>query len=416
MKKKMILKVLAIMSMIALVGCGKKEPTTQEITTTENDIIDNEIEDTTTEYEDTTTEEIIESYQPTENIEGFDTINLCAFEDNLDNTSKPFSHTIIDSIENENCPTCTWAIDEEGTIYCSVFAFGSKDLIFVPKVYDSGLKDLAFVEQEYGRIVAIDSQNNYFVSEKANEEFVSDNVQYEAYKKGTFTCNIQPIACYFDTDEEEKHNVRLDAINLDTGDYYTLHTKYLDGSSDVPRYDDGNWVEWSSKSQPIEGNIAQELNSWVLSKDGTLYGHQSGHTLMEEEPFEYTKDIKFTKLVATDILTGMYDTTFAIAEDGTIYILSYYNEDRDINKMVIATITGLEGDFEFGVHSIPQLTSYLIVKTTEGVYKCEFDYDNTEIENITMEKSEECTNANILKCYTNNCFLTNDGKVIRLTK
>ena len=101
MKKKMILKVLAIMSMIALVGCGKKESTTQEITTTENDIIDNEIEDTTTEYEDTTTEEIIESYQPTENIEGFDTINLCAFEDNLDNTSKPFSHTIIDSIENE---------------------------------------------------------------------------------------------------------------------------------------------------------------------------------------------------------------------------------------------------------------------------------------------------------------------------
>ena len=33
-----------------------------------------------------------------------------------------------------------------------------------------------------------------------------------------------------------------------------------------------------------------------------------------------------------------------------------------------------------------------------------------------MEKSEECTNANLVKCFSNNCFLTNDGKVIRLTK
>lgn len=424
MKKKTIFKLLAIMSMIALVGCGKNNTstTTNESITMENVVTEDIVDNTTNEdIVDNTTEENTTEHSysnSTENLDGFDILNLCDYEDGWwdKNNRKPFSHTIIDVFQSSEHNTC-WAIDEEGTIYCCKFAFGAEDLVFIPKVFNSGLVDLLFVEEGYGRIVAIDSQNNYFVSEYTKEEDVSDYIQYEAYKQGTFNFNIQPISCYLDYDDE-KHDVVLDAINLDTKEYYDLSTNYRGiSSSDVPKYDDGNWVDSGrSAEQYLEGHIAQELESWVLSDDGTLYGHQNGHTLMEEEPFEYTKDIKFTKLVVPNVSTGLYYTNFAVAEDGTVYILKYYDDDKEDNQMIVATISGLEGEFEFGVHTMPRMTQYLIIKTTEGVYKTEINYDNPEIENITIEKSEECTNANLVKCFSNNCFLTSDGKIVRLNK
>ncbi len=414
MKRKIIYNILLASCMIlGLAGCGNKstEPTTTTEVSTNSKT--EEMTNDTEEYsEDVTTEDVTAE----EAVEEYDTIFwtqdaiITLDGQTVDKLPAPVSVVAFDGAR---------FIDANSNIYKLDFAMTydtDLNITATTLAKDTGLKDLIFIETGLGEqteVIAVDSDYNYYISKTPEGKTEPDII------KGKFS---EPIcieqAIYRPYEGEDK--IEIYGVALNTGEYLYLCDKQTEKNG---RYDDGFFASADWNACHINGNVKTcSTSNWFLSKDGTLYGStRIGNPCLE--PYELTKDIKFTDLSDYKGDGQLYlGFTKAIAEDGSTYLLSKYYEEnlsREGWFDIYGVVPAEYGTVDFATRIYDTVSRKIveqpifIVKTDKGIYQVtdrnrnigEFDVLQLEESTLIRDNTEYCLGGSF--------FIQSDGTVYK---
>ena len=405
MRRKNLLKKCSALFTIALVigttliGCSKEtnkiETTTETVvstvetvidtTVTETDIIEDDI------TEEVTTEEITTETETEKEVS--DEFKDPEFDINAQMVS-------VSEVENKDFVSLSYiCLDNMGTLYNIESLY--KDIEVIAQ--NTGLSDIAYSYKDKSTLFVLDSNNNYSIIIMENDSNTPVSIE-----NGKLKDTFKLVDIFID----EVNEISLTVLDTETNQIYDSLDNYEINRSDIIYPNDDEIWRYSPSGAAkyvIDGTIKDELNGWVLTTDGTLYIHDAGSTIAEDEPCEYLKDIKFVDLLGISKVND--ELSFAITENNELYML--YNADSDSAKenMVKAIITGFDGDVLDATYN--KNAKKVVIKTTSGFYKIDYDIYNSR--GITVETTatidESYNSLDIIDMYSQVIILS-DGHVL----
>ena len=405
MRRKNLLKKCSALFTIALVigttliGCSKEtnkiETTTETVvstvetvidtTVTETDIIEDDI------TEEVTTEEITTETETEKEVS--DEFKDPEFDINAQMVS-------VSEVENKDFVSLSYiCLDNMGTLYNIESLY--KDIEVIAQ--NTGLSDIAYSYKDKSTLFVLDSNNNYSIIIMENDSNTPVSIE-----NGKLKDTFKLVDIFID----EVNEISLTVLDTETNQIYDSLDNYEINRSDIIYPNDDEIWRYSPSGAAkyvIDGTIKDELNGWVLTTDGTLYIHDAGSTIAEDEPCEYLKDTKFVDLLGISRVND--ELSFAITENNELYML--YNADSDSAKenMVKAIITGFDGDVLDATYN--KNAKKVVIKTTSGFYKIDYDIYNSR--GITVETTatidESYNSLDIIDMYSQVIILS-DGHVL----
>ena len=405
MRRKNLLKKCSALFTIALVigttliGCSKEtnkiETTTETVvstvetvidtTVTETDIIEDDI------TEEVTTEEITTETETEKEVS--DEFKDPEFDINAQMVS-------VSEVENKDFVSLSYiCLDNMGTLYNIESLY--KDIEVIAQ--NTGLSDIAYSYKDKSTLFVLDSNNNYSIIIMENDSNTPVSIE-----NGKLKDTFKLVDIFID----DVNEISLTVLDTETNQIYDSLDNYEINRSDIIYPNDDEIWRYSPSGAAkyvIDGTIKDELNGWVLTTDGTLYIHDAGSTIAEDEPCEYLKDIKFVDLLGISKVND--ELSFAITENNELYML--YNADSDSAKenMVKAIITGFDGDVLDATYN--KNAKKVVIKTTSGFYKIDYDIYNSR--GITVETTatidESYNSLDIIDMYSQVIILS-DGHVL----
>lgn len=388
MRKKITMAVcMAALSVCFLVGCGQKAETEpQELSEEQISKEQESPAENISQEEQTPSPQVIPKGFSACDVRVWDrnTYNSTDYTENGFEAFKKFTGQITGTY---NLNGKEYLLDSSGTLYFTDVQY--KGLLLIPKVSDTGLKDLAYVNwtgADYGKgkVLAMDSENNYIVTDSSDKKEIPCIIR----QQGKLQHNTRIIRSSLIND-----NFVADAVNMDEG-----KTEKITFSSDGIYTD----PEEKSKKFPYSDQIKEAYEGWYLTKDGILYGEE------KEEPFAETKDIRFSKMVR--LSSGNTEDPFfgigAVSTDNVLYLLMSYGMAED-EYLLMGTVSGFEGEVE----RVDQGVN-LVIKTDKGYFTGYEKIRNAFKNNhVKMESSVggEYNDADIKQPIFESVFLKNDG-------
>ena len=399
-KGTIALAVTMVMSM-SLVGCSDKkseeDATTERSIITVEEIVDepitesNTIEEVTTEanVEDATTEVANETPDEFRELE-------------LSIDAKMIS---VGEVESKDFVSLSYiCLDENGTLYDISSLNGEKIAVLAE---NTGLTDILYGYKDESTLFVIDSSNNYIIVEMSSSENVLVSME---------TGKLKDNFIFTDIYISDTNKVSVTVLDTGTGQIYDSLYNYKTKREDLVYInDDDIWCysPTGTGKYLIDGNIKDELNGWVLTNDGTLYIHDAGSTIAEDEPCEYLQDTKFTDLIGVSKVNR--SLSFAITESNELYMLNSGDSDSSEENMVRAIISGLDGEIIDATYN--ENAKKVVIKTSTGFYKIDYDLFQNKGTTITAEAvlDETYNSLEIIDMY-NSIVILSDGRVLTSKK
>ncbi|MCQ2554259.1 MAG: hypothetical protein MJ171_01230 [Clostridia bacterium] len=298
-----------------------------------------------------------------------------------------------------------WYLTSDGSIYRHQ---GINNLEL--KCENTAIKDLTYIEADYNGLFVSDSEGNFILAEKKD----NDKDILEVVKSGKLKETQVVISAGIVGDGE----VVLDILDTATGKEYDYVTSGSNRSGSVDFNGDGIWLydESFMAKQYRDGHIKEVVSGWYLDDEGDLYIRDSGSSHMEKAVPEYFSGVKFKHLVGSnDTIFNNRTYVYAVAADNTVYVLRSADSDYKKNQAIRATIPNVEKEIIEATYDF--YTKRLVLRFEDGCSYADCDfYEEVDDRVLELKDYEIYTekNENLVRILENQVLLI-DGKMRSVT-